>query len=175
LNLGSACPITDVIDISTSSLEAFTDDTFSSQSSVFAASSIAYFGATVDSLDAVILSKQLQSVCFVHNGGSCQNLDFTLESSVSLDPAFSVNLAPLYLLATPGGEPVSIHALITLEWADNVNQEERSSPKKMDVALNFQIELISSEVSSEESAVNSAIKTQLSIFALFCIVLLALF
>jgi len=147
IHFGSACPITDVIDISVSSLSSFSDDTFSQSQVVFPASEIAYFLTQVSSNDAVITSKDLVSVCYVHGQESCTAIAFDEITSPNDNPAFSVNLAPVYQLAIVGGEPITIFAEIDVEWQDA--RKRSTSTKSMSVSITSSFKLVPSE--DEES------------------------
>jgi hypothetical protein len=94
LNTGNACPVTDDIDFSEASLHSYSNAGLSNAKDTFSVIDVVYFGASVQSTEALISSRTLKagSVCFLPPSGTCFYPEYTiLSSSNGKDPVFSVD------------------------------------------------------------------------------------
>ena len=95
LNTGNACPATDYITFSETSLASYGEPTLTTPSTSFTINDDAYFGASVQTTEALISSRTLKpnSVCFKPASGPCFYVNYTLLPAVSgKDPVFVVDL-----------------------------------------------------------------------------------
>jgi hypothetical protein len=95
LNTGNACPATDFITFSETSLAAYSDSSLSTPSTSFTINDDVWFGASVQTSDALISSRTLKpnSVCFQPSYGTCFYATYTIASATAgKDPVFVVDL-----------------------------------------------------------------------------------
>jgi len=95
LNTGDACPATDIIEFSQSSLTAYSEPTLAIPASSFTINDKIYFGASVQTNEALISSRTLRpnSVCFLPSNGPCFYPTYSVAAPTSgKDPVFVVDL-----------------------------------------------------------------------------------
>jgi len=95
LNTGNACPATDFVTFSQTSLDSYSDASLSTPTDFFTLNDNAYFGATVQTAEALISSRSIKpnSVCFQPPSGPCFYVTYSVLPSIGgKDPVFVVDI-----------------------------------------------------------------------------------
>jgi hypothetical protein len=118
INTGSSCPVTHTISFSSLSLSSFADSGATDAQAAFNDNSIGYFGADIQSDEAVIVSRTVTSVCLQYHGvGTCVPVNFNDEPSVNgLDPVFSVDMSQTLAISTATGQSWTLSATIAVQF-----------------------------------------------------------
>jgi hypothetical protein len=125
INTDNACQAVAVINVQTLNLLPYHDASLALAQAFFHASDIAYFGAHINSSDAIIATKTLESVCLILNPNHtsadvCTNVTFiTIASTNGRDPAFSINLAETRAFTSAiDSQTFDVVATVGLTWSD---------------------------------------------------------
>jgi hypothetical protein len=125
VNTDNSCQAVATINVQTLQLTPFHDNTLQLAQVFFHASDIAYFGAHINSTDAIIATKTLEYVCMIFNpthtnSDRCINVTFaTIASTNGKDPAFSINLAETRAFTQSiSTETFEVVATVGLTWSD---------------------------------------------------------
>eukprot|EP00027_Filamoeba_sp_ATCC50430_P016266 CAMPEP_0168568732 /NCGR_PEP_ID=MMETSP0413-20121227/15740_1 /TAXON_ID=136452 /ORGANISM="Filamoeba nolandi, Strain NC-AS-23-1" /LENGTH=988 /DNA_ID=CAMNT_0008601099 /DNA_START=9 /DNA_END=2975 /DNA_ORIENTATION=- len=144
LDTADSCPITDTIDFSIAALYSFRDAALAFDTTIFDNNDIAYFGADVQSTEAIIQSRSVKSgsVCFKNGTAPCVPVQYTtLTSTNGKDPVFSVNFADPANQAVFGGivDPTAftVKATIQVSFAGAKGLHVKNIPSSQTVDLSL--------------------------------------
>ena len=118
INNADSCGIVNTIQFSTATLSVYADASLTIPKTQFAASDIAYFGATIQSTNATLTGFSLNSVCFSLNNGPCQTVVATNMAPIAgKNPVFAVNLAQTrYFTTQTSLQTFSVSATVGVTW-----------------------------------------------------------
>lgn len=174
---GNACPFVHTIALSDTSISSYSDASLTESSVIFTSDAPAYFKVNVDSEEAHITSRVIESVCIAFNSGNCTDVQFSVISAPGVEtPSFSVDLSSLSGFAEEG-DFATVKAHVQIEWEETANKKKRSvideraaiNSMEVDINANFLIKAGQEVAKAKSSAngINAIFSLILSIALLF--------
>eukprot|EP00027_Filamoeba_sp_ATCC50430_P016229 CAMPEP_0168568304 /NCGR_PEP_ID=MMETSP0413-20121227/15502_1 /TAXON_ID=136452 /ORGANISM="Filamoeba nolandi, Strain NC-AS-23-1" /LENGTH=511 /DNA_ID=CAMNT_0008600623 /DNA_START=135 /DNA_END=1666 /DNA_ORIENTATION=+ len=178
LSTSDACPVTEQITFTTSTLESFSNAAATNSRTSFITNQIAYFGANVQAANAMISGRSIKpnSVCFQIGSGTCQPVDFTVLSPQNgKDPIFSVDFSDnnstfgFLDLAGASSQIFSVHATVEVDFSGVSKKKSAHKPQGeaiKEVQLSTTVELKPAYLDNAGVASNPS----LLVLVAFCII-----
>ena len=172
INNAESCGVINQIDFSLKSLSTFEDSALTVPKTQFAASDIAYFGATIQSTNATITGLTLTSACMSWNGQPCVNIAVTnLANTGGYSPVFAVNLAQTrYFTSDTSLQTFTVKAVIAVTWANGKRETTQTARANIQstVAIDLSDQTATfSEVESGSSLLKASLVFAFSLLLLF--------
>jgi len=166
LHTGDGCTVVEQIEFSQASLSSFADSAVTLPTSNFDIQDTAYFGATVESLQAPISSRSVKdgSVC-VRRGSTCIPVTYhTLAPSGGKEPVFSISFMERNNAAAFGEGSFTVEATIEVTFAERKRTLKMYAPQQL--GLNTSIH-ITDNIQRESQAATFSASVPLLLFILW--------
>jgi len=119
LQTGSGCPIAHTIGFSVANLASFADSGLTQPQATFNDDQTAYFGADIQSTEAVITSFDVHSVCIQLLSGNISCVPVTVQTLPPVNgynPVFSIDMSQTTLASRQSGQVFIIEATIDVQF-----------------------------------------------------------